>query len=741
MKKKILITSILSLVMCLSLAFGATFALFTSESTVNVAVTSGKVKVVAQVQDTAKKTLYETEWTAFDGTAQLNTAGGTVAVTEDGNVTLTKMLPGDAVKFNIKVFNKSNVTVKYRTSLTITQDSPLLDSLDITVDGEAVQDNASKWVVLSPVSNPEEAIMVYPVEISLADTKTQIDDDGNDIGGETLAFSVKVEAIQGNATPADGEESDDLMIFELEDLVAFRDAVNAGDTFKGKTVKLMKDINLSSIDNWEPIGKKWEKDATDNIVFSGTFDGNGKIISNLKVDRGTENNAGFFGVYTDATVKNLTINNATVKGGTNVGAIVGNGYTGTISNCKVTGDVKIDGNYKVGGMIGGDYTKIIDCVVDANDGSYVKATYVKAQVEGDNVGGLVGFTAEKNSEDVITGSVNNIEVVGTRKVGGAIGYLHENRSANVTVTNVIVSSNASEEYRAANVGKIIVGGIVGEVNAEALNINGSIKDSVVSGYETNLTKATVGGARNTTTAVDNATATNVTVKIAIADGVALVDGAYEISNANGMKWFADQVNGVGGVSNSFSEKTVKLVADIDLNNEEWTPIGQTVQGGRFAGTFDGNNKTIYNLKVSVLDSREYYSAGLFGFTDLTVVIKNLTIEGASVAGRHYTGAIIGFLTGTVENCQVKNAAITTTHLSDEACGDKAGALVGQVNTGIIKNSTAIDSTVGAGRDAGQIVGAALETEVSGCTATNVIVSAIDGCTGANIRNEIIGRIV
>ena len=49
MKKKILLTSILSVVMCLSLIVGATLALFGSESKKNIAVTSGKVEVEANI--------------------------------------------------------------------------------------------------------------------------------------------------------------------------------------------------------------------------------------------------------------------------------------------------------------------------------------------------------------------------------------------------------------------------------------------------------------------------------------------------------------------------------------------------------------------------------------------------------------------------------------------------------------------------------------------------------------------
>ena len=77
----------------------------------------------------------------------------------------------------------------------------------------------------------------------------------------------------------------------------------------------------------------------------------------------------------------------------------------------------------------------------------------------------------------------------------------------------------------------------------------------------------------------------------------------------------------------------------------------------------------------------------------------------------------------------------------DACGDKVGVIVGHAgNAGVkVENCSATDSTVTAGRDAGQIVGAAKEANVTGCTATNVTVTAGGDCTGANVNNAVIGR--
>ena len=217
----------------------------------------------------------------------------------------------------------------------------------------------------------------------------------------------------------------------------------------------------------------------------------------------------------------------------------------------------------------------------------------------------------------------------------------------------------------------------------------------------------------------------------------------KIGTLEELKAFANDVN-VNG--NGYSGKTVVLTANIDLNNEEWTPIGQAGGNGAatyFCGRFDGKGYTISNLKITnnAYDEGGNYAAGFFGFVDAgDANIVNLTIDGANVNGHHWTGVIAGYLTGNISNCTVKNATVTCTHANGDACGDKCGVIVGYVNSGLVTRNTAENCTVTAGRDAGQIVGCAKAEYVSDNTATNVTVSATGGCTGANIRNEHIGRV-
>lgn len=231
----------------------------------------------------------------------------------------------------------------------------------------------------------------------------------------------------------------------------------------------------------------------------------------------------------------------------------------------------------------------------------------------------------------------------------------------------------------------------------------------------------------------------------IADGVTKKDNTYFLSNANGLAWFNDQVNKEG---NTFEGMTVELTADIDLESKLWTPVGQTLRT-EFLGTFDGKNHTISNLfidetqltlptdNVTIYNN---YGIGFFGWLDGTV--KNVTFDHATVKGHHNVAVIVGYLqTGSIENCHVTNSTVTNTHSDDNRCGDKAGMIVGLLNgTSSLKNSSATDCTVSGGRDAGQLVGAKYTTAaIENSTATNVEVSANEGCTGANIKNELCGR--
>ena len=272
------------------------------------------------------------------------------------------------------------------------------------------------------------------------------------------------------------QENNAFVISTLHELEAFRDAVNAGNTFKDQTVVLSAGVDLNptrAINNWEPIG-------TQANPFEGTFDGGDNTISNLVVEG--ENYLGLFGKTDGATIKNVKINNVTINGVSYLGAIVGMGYTGTIDNCHVTGYVEIAGNYMVGGINGQGYATVNNSSVVANDNSFVKAIHDDNNNEGDNVGGIVGHCGETNT--LTANTVKNITISGTRKVGGIVGIANQGTKVeNCVVEDVTIETSATEAYANDNITTMSIGALIGQYqnNGSA----GTVKDCMVKNVEFN----------------------------------------------------------------------------------------------------------------------------------------------------------------------------------------------------------------------------------------------------------------
>ena len=113
-----------------------------------------------------------------------------------------------------------------------------------------------------------------------------------------------------------------------------------GNTYSGKTVTLANDITFGNGDNWEPIGfRAFASDdcngnGTDH-PFSGTFNGNGHIISNLHGNLGYRD-FGLFGYVLNGTIQNVIIASGTGgKASENLGGLVGFQNGGQIQYCQV----------------------------------------------------------------------------------------------------------------------------------------------------------------------------------------------------------------------------------------------------------------------------------------------------------------------------------------------------------------------------------------------------------------------
>ena len=189
---------------------------------------------------------------------------------------------------------------------------------------------------------------------------------------------------------------------------------------------------------------------------------------------------------------------------------------------------------------------------------------------------------------------------------------------------------------------------------------------------------------------------------------------YQISTADQLKLFRDIVNGAGGQTPNRGAWAV-LTADIDLNNEAWTPIGPD-RDSAYTGTFDGQGHTVKNLSVTV--NVQPGRAGLFGCVK-DGTIRKLTVAGSvsCTANQGWCGGIAGYaMDETIENC----ASLCT--VSCTGIDARVGGIVGLVDynshTLIIRDCYNIGKITGrsdnGSGDAGGICGFYMNGKISNC---------------------------
>ncbi len=214
-KGSILISAIASIAFAGSVLVGGTYALFTSESTTNIAVTSGTVNVEATASDLW---VYSpTSISSDEGNEILDDTNAASVITQgvsgrfynggvatlnasEGVVTLDKMTPGDKATFKITITNKSNVKTKYRTVIKKIDptDDVLFEALDFNIGG-LTPEVATVWQNLkAPETEGGEVVTTYNCKVELPTTIS-----GSEYMDKKCTIQVLVEAIQGNAYTSD----------------------------------------------------------------------------------------------------------------------------------------------------------------------------------------------------------------------------------------------------------------------------------------------------------------------------------------------------------------------------------------------------------------------------------------------------------------------------------------------------------------------------------------------------------
>ena len=295
-----------------------------------------------------------------------------------------------------------------------------------------------------------------------------------------LSFSIAVFGISYNKyNDKNSESSADLVISSVMDLKNFATRVREGTSYSGKTVQLKNDIDCSTLSSFDPIGTR------DN-PFKGTFDGNGKTISNLPLcqnDYSEEhflakntwsNYFGLFECIDGATIKNLHIDNANwthdmgrsedgLWGGILVGYAKG---TNNISGILITNSSLIlsesdseAGTWHVGGLIGKSESNcnIQNCGVMVNLKVIRNGSGSKIRMHtllGGIAGVIDGTTQFLNNYYIGDIKVKNIYML---NYGGFVGYIGGNSSTvfgnmlqinNLELINEYYMNHTLDDYQA-----------------------------------------------------------------------------------------------------------------------------------------------------------------------------------------------------------------------------------------------------------------------------------------------------
>ena len=367
----------------------------------------------------------------------------------EGNITLDEgscLDTGEfALKGNVSVETDNDVEIHGTINGTITVNSP---------SGKITNYSVVKNVVIvnTAVTSYHERGHVEAMKIQNSLTgKVVLENDAyvekltNNRTSGTVESKGYVKAVDVESSDKDSVKVTEtgyvLEIGTYDQLVNFRNKVNAGASYSGMTVKLTADIDISER-AWTPIGAAYrdkviaEKEKAK--VFQGTFDGQGhtitgltntgfKISSVFKSSNSTtpagysEYVFGLFGSVYNATIKNIVMANVNVDlacdekekvVGDSVGAIVGFAAGDektdvTIDSCKVLSG-SIVGYDAVAGIIGRTYsakTTINKCENAATVTAIRRA------------GGILGFASlQKGAKSVaITGCKNsgNVKQTGT----------------------------------------------------------------------------------------------------------------------------------------------------------------------------------------------------------------------------------------------------------------------------------------------------------------------------------------
>ena len=528
----------------------------------------------------------------------------------------------------------------------------------------------------------------------------------------------------GISDDADGTQEKPYVITSPEGLTLL--TTYSGSQTSGKYFELGDDITYT------PTGADGEHNFDGIQSFGGTFDGKGNTISGIRIYQ-TTSKQGLFQEISGGTVKNVVLNNARVRGTSDVGGIVGYIKNSTIQNCLVLNSVITEtsnDNYK--GVIAGNYSLFSasnnlyrNCSVNeltnnvgannidrdwasqaftitlpagvsaatGNSLTYDGTTYYGSYentvtLTYDNLpGGKVPwFTVTSVDNSSLVAETTSTFTMPKADVSVSVDLLHNGYTLtlpdDVTATGITYTSGSDTYYLSGTTISL-------SYLAEGYEVVCYVNGSALEGNSFTITGNTV-------------------VTVATNDVWGIADGAdgskqkpYVITTTAGLDLLAKKVNGTGIYSkngNFYAGQFFNLGADITYTHKAANEEGADTESNYtpiriFCGTFDGKGKTISGIRI-------YQSGNNLGlFSNISSgYVQNVTISDARITGQHNVGGIVGENAGIIKNCLVIGTSVAGTSDVGAIVGinDHGGHLDNNHYSGCIINGELKTKGVGTG---------------------------------------------
>ncbi len=560
--------------------------------------------------------------------------------------------------------------------------------------------------------------------------------------------------------PGDGTKENPYKIFTCEEFDQIRNELSAHYILMNDLDFTLYDANEFEADgNWEPLGDE-------NTPFSGSLNGNGYTIRNIKINQPSRDYLGLFG-YLSGEVYDLVLGDVSIIGKDYVGAVAG--YikeNPALNRLYITGNVWGENN--VGGVAG----KV--------EGGIVFDLSSTVNVTGkNNVGGIVGSSIASfylPPDDIIYTNLEYIfsfgKVSGLTAVGGIVGnfigalyhgtYFFGRLEApkeelgfngtNWNYQDLIIfkrfklsrywdlsplennclpkvkikdSTLTQEDIRLISVEASAQNHLYLDesfnyfiICVELGNTGGLAVDSVIiNGEEYSLFEEESTTERIIIKIEHNPVESGIVeykiediffkskLPVVIQKPKFQAEVYKKISDLNGLDAIRNHLNGC-----------YELVSDLDLSESDWQPLGEDQS---FGGIFNGNGNKISGL---YLEDEGVERFGLFFRIGSKGIVKNLVLEDFYLKGLNYIGGLSVYNSGTIENVSVYGEFFGYSNV-----GSLVGINYGSVNNcfGEVKVSGTykIGGLIGINSD-GLIYSSEANVQVSGK-------ETVGGLTGAN----------